>query len=250
MKDDTISEKPTEAIDYEKSLKVTKKQIEPQKEKGIFSGRPKLAIIIDDVSFLHQVKAIKAIPYNVTPSFLPPTKRHPASHKLADDFSFHMVHLPLEALSHNSPEVNTLKVGVGYKEIKKHIVQIKGQFPKAQYYNNHTGSRFTADAKSMDLLFRVIKEEGLTFVDSRTTADTQAGIMAKKYGTKLFSRDVFLDNSYEPLAIREKLKEAVEIAKRVGVAIAICHPHKNTLDVLARAKPILKDVDVVYLKDL
>lgn len=250
LKKEPNGEKPTEVIDYEKSLKVTKKQLPQKKEKGTFTGRPKLSIIIDDVSFAHQVRAIKAIPYAVTPSFLPPTKRHPNSHELANDFSFHMVHLPLEALSHNSPEVNTLKVGLDYKAIKEHIKQIKTQFPKAIYYNNHTGSRFTADEQSMDLLFKVLKEEGLVFVDSRTTADTKAGVMSEKYGTHLYSRDVFLDNSYEPSAIREKLKEAVAIAKRTGEAIAICHPHKNTLSVLAKAKSLLKDVDVVYLKDL
>ena len=244
------SEKSTEALDYEKSVKVTKKKMAPVQKKVIHSGRPKLAIIIDDVSFAHQVRAIKAIPFKVTPSFLPPTKRHADSHTLVDGFSFYMVHLPLEALSHNAPELITLKVGLDYKGMKEHIVRIKKQFPHAIYYNNHTGSRFTANKRAMDLLFRIMKEEGLIFVDSRTTADTKAGEMAIKYGVDLFSRDVFLDNSYDEASIVKQLKLAVDIAKKTGSAIAIGHPHKSTLTVLAQSKSLLKDVDVVYLKEL
>ena len=43
---------------------------------------------------------------------------------------------------------------------------------------------------------------------------------------------------------------AVDIAKRKGYAIAIGHPHTNTLKVLINAKSLFRDVELVYIKEL
>ncbi|MBE0495889.1 MAG: divergent polysaccharide deacetylase family protein, partial [Campylobacterales bacterium] len=244
-------QRPSEVVDYEKSLQKSSKTVVFEKKPPVaFSGRPKLVIIIDDVSFAHHVPKIKEIPFKITPSILPPTARHPDSHTLANEFSVYMVHLPLEALSHNTPEEKTLKVGDTEEAIQAWIRELKTLFPKALYYNNHTGSRFTAHLGSMEKLLRVLKKEKLVFLDSRTTPHAKAPELAKKYGMLIHSRDVFLDNSYEKEAIRTQLKEAVRLAKRNGQAIAIGHPHANTLSVLAGAKEILAEVDVVYVGEL
>lgn len=243
-------QKPTEAEDYLHSIKQTPHKKEEKVQKRDFKGLPKLAIIIDDVSFQAQVDKIKKIPYKVTASFLPPTKKHPFTPKLAKTFPFYMVHLPLEAYHHKYPEARTLKKGESYKSIHRWIKQIKRDFPQAKYYNNHTGSKFTSDISSMDRLYRVFKKEGLIFVDSRTTAQTKAPMMAKKYKMPLLARDVFLDNSYKPQDIKKQLLEAVKVAKLQGFSIAICHPHSTTLKVLRNAKPLLKGVKLVYLNEL
>jgi len=239
----------SEIKDYKSSLKKEKKtSLHVKKEE--YTGKPKLAIILDDVSFAHETKMIKKIPFKVSPSFFPPTKRHPDTVKLSKDFLFKMVHLPMEALSYGRPEPKTILVGDSIAKIRARIKQIKKWFPKVKYYNNHTGSKFTANYQAMDRLMRVMREENLHFVDSRTTAKTKAPQIAKKYKTHLYARDVFLDNSPQKQLIREQLKKAVKIAKRRGYAVAIGHPHKNTLEVLIGAKNLLKDVELVYLKEL
>ncbi len=249
----------SEIKDYINSLKQQQQQQQQQhkpkkplrvEKKIVHLGKPRLAIVIDDVSFASQVKQIKKIPYKVTPSFFPPTKRHPDTIGLSKDFRFAMIHLPLEALSFAKPEPQTLKVGDSKKKIRERIKQIKKWFPTIKYYNNHTGSRFTADLDSMDKLISVFKDENLYFADSRTTANTKVPEVAKKYGMKLYTRDIFIDNSTEKKLIRKQLKKAVKIAKRRGYAIAIGHPHKNTLKVLIDAKDIFKGVELVYLKDI
>jgi len=246
-----VQQRPSEVADYEKSLQKTSKTIVFEKKPpATFTGRPKLAIIIDDVSFAHHVRKIKEIPFKITPSILPPTSRHPDSHTLAKEFPVYMVHLPLEALSHNAPEEKTLKVGDTEEEIHGWVRELKTLFPKALYYNNHTGSRFTAHLGSMEKLISALKKEKLIFLDSRTTPHAKAPDLAKKYDMLIHSRDVFLDNSYEKEAIRAQLKEAVRLAKRNGQAIAIGHPHANTLSVLAAAKDILVEMDVVYVGEL
>ena len=243
----------SEIEDYKNSIK--KEKLKPKKplhvkKKSAYSGKPKLAIVIDDVAFAHQTRLIKKIPFKVTPSFFPPTKRHPDTVSLEKEFKFTMIHLPTEALSYGRPEPQTLRVTDSTKVMQKRILQIKRWFPHIKYYNNHTGSKFTADYEAMKKLINIMRNENLHFVDSRTTAQTKAPKIAKMLGLKLYSRDIFIDNDSDKRLIKKQLKKAVAIAKKRGYAVAIGHPHENTLEVLIGAKSMLKDVDLVYLKDL
>lgn len=240
----------SEIADYKKSLKFSK--VKKKKRKAILSykGLPRLAIIIDDVSFVNQVKMMLKIPYIINPSFFPPTSRHPNTVKLSKKFKFTMVHIPLEALGYPNPEPDTLLVSDSYKTIQNRIKQIKKEFPSVKYYNNHTGSKFTSNLSAMKKLLKIMKNQRIHFIDSRTTADTKAGIVSKELHIRLLSRDVFLDNSIKKSDIITQLKRAVKIAKKTGYAIAIGHPHTNTLDVLIHSKPYLKGVRLVYVNQL
>ena len=240
----------SEIQDYENSLKYNKKEKVVEKKSFKYKGKSKLAIIIDDVSFLKEVKRIKQIPFKVTPSFFPPTKFHPDTINLSNEFKFAMVHLPLEAMGFMHPEPRTLHANDPKNVIKKRIMQIKKEFPKIKYYNNHTGSKFTSNLRAMQDLISIMKNENLHFVDSRTTAQTKAGIVSKNLHVRLLSRDVFLDNIAKPKNIIKQLKKAVQIAKRKGYAIAIGHPHPNTLKTLIGAKKYLKNVKLVYVNEL
>ena len=105
---------------------------------------PRLAIIIDDVSFPWQTRMIKEIPYKVTPAFFPPTKGHPETVRLSHEFPFAMIHLPMESKNYSSPEEDTLNTTDSIEVIEKRIKRIKEWFPHIVYYNNHTGGYFTA----------------------------------------------------------------------------------------------------------
>jgi len=211
---------------------------------------PKLAIIIDDVSFPWQARMMKEIPYKVTPAFFPPTKGHPETIRLSREFPFAMIHLPLEAKYFSRPEEDTLKTTDNYETIEKRIKRIKEWFPHITYYNNHTGGFFTAHYDAMDKLIRAMKVENLIFVDSRTIGNSKAPEITKKYDMFLYSRDVFLDNSLNKVEIRTQLQLAISKAKKNGYAIAIGHPHKNTLEVLRDSKELLQGVDLVYVNEL
>ncbi len=249
-KKELIQNNLSEIHDYQKSLKYHKVRNIPIKKSVEYAGKPKLAIIIDDVSFLNQVRLIEKIPFKVTPSFFPPTKFHPNTVELSNRFRFAMIHLPLEAVGFIHPEPKTLLVGDSKNTILNRIKQIKKEFPKIHYYNNHTGSKFTSNLKAMQILLSIMKREKIHFLDSRTTAETKAGIVSSKLHVKLLSRDVFLDNIAKPKDIINQLKKAVIIAKRQGYAIAIGHPHPNTLKTLIGAKPYLKGVKLVYVDEL
>lgn len=226
-----------------------KSQYNPPKKPIV--DRPKLAIIIDDISTFHQAKKIKSLNLNITPSIFPPSANYPNSARVAREFEFYMIHLPLEAMNYQAQEKNTLKVGDSSDKIESEISKIRSNFPKAIYINNHTGSKFTSDYDSLKKLFIAFKKHNMIFIDSYTTKDSKAKILSSEFGNKYLKRDVFIDNTKDEKAIINKLKEAIKIAQKSGFAIAIGHPYEQTFKALKGFKSELESqVDIIFLRDL
>ena len=262
-----LKPKPTKKSEVEPSNKA-KKQIyseKPQKEsvkKDDFAvvpftpnssvkGRAKLVLIIDDVATFEHASMVKSIGLKITPSIFPATKTHPDTPNIARTFEFYMIHLPMQAKHFDSPEIGTLTVNESFESMLEKIKKIRKDFQRAKYTNNHTGSRFTSDYDAMDKAYRALIEQGFIFVDSKTIAQTAVARAAKKYNQPYISRDIFLDDDPSAAAVRRELIAAVNLAKKRGYAIAIGHPKKNTIAVIKASKNnILKDVEVVYLKDI
>lgn len=212
--------------------------------------KPKLCIIIDDMATREQVKALKATGLKLTPSFFPPDSTHPKTPILAREFEFFMVHLPLSAQHYASEELQTLYASDTYEYILAEIARIKRSFSGLKFINNHTGSLFTSDTQAMRRLFRALQKHELVFVDSVTTSTTKGAFVAKEFNQKPIKRDIFLDNDNKTPAIKDKIKEAVQIAHKNGFAIAIAHPKKNTFKALTQSKDLLQSVELVYLDEL
>ena len=214
-------------------------------------GRAKLVLIIDDVATFEHASMIKSLGLKITPSIFPATKTHPDTPSIARSFEFYMIHLPMQAKHFDSPEIGTLTINESFESMLEKIKKIRKDFPRAKYTNNHTGSRFTSDYDAMDKAYRALIEQGFIFVDSKTIAQTAVARAAKKYNQPYISRDIFLDDDPSAAAVRRELVAAVNLAKKRGYAIAIGHPKKNTIAVIKASKNnILKDVEVVYLKDI
>ncbi|MEA3373120.1 MAG: divergent polysaccharide deacetylase family protein [Campylobacterota bacterium] len=222
----------------------------PKRPSKLTTELPKLAIIIDDVSFSRDVKLIKALNIPMTMSFLPPSKNHPDSAKLAAKEPFYMVHLPLEAKNFSASEPSTLYVAASQREILQRIREIKQQFPHVKYINNHTGSTFTSNEIAMNRLIFALRKENIGFIDSRTTAATKVPLVMKNFGMPYVARDVFLDHDPEVKEIKRQIKRAVAIANKHGSAIAIGHPHKKTLQAIAESKDVLSRVKLVRVDEL
>jgi len=231
-------------------IKLTKPPKRVQRKAKLIVSKPKLAIIIDDVSIKSHVQAIKNIGIPLTMSFLPPSSFRPNSAKLASKEKFYMVHLPMEANRFNGEEPFTLRVKDSQQKILKRIKQLKKLFPKVKYINNHTGSKFTSSEIAMNRLIYALNSQHINFIDSRTTSKTKAQKVMKNFGLKYVARDVFLDHKVEKAYVISQIKKAVNIAKAHGTAIAIGHPHLNTLLALRESKKLFKDVDLVYINKL
>ena len=210
----------------------------------------RLAIIIDDMANISQVRALQALKLKLIPSFFPPDKNHIDTPKLALKFDFYMVHLPLAAMNYTKPELDTLNPSDSEKRIFKKIQQVKKDFKDLKFINNHTGSLFTSDEKAMKKLYKAFEKEELIFVDSKTIASSKAPKVAKALGQIYIQRDVFLDNRDDVAYIKNQLIEAVRLAKQKGFAIAIGLPRKNTFKSLEQSKDLLKSVELVYLSEI
>lgn len=210
----------------------------------------KLVIIIDDVSYAHDVKSLQSIGIPLMMSFLPPSNRHPESAKLAQGYKNTMVHLPLEAVDFSDEEAVTLRVTDTEETIAKRISTLKQLYPSVRYMNNHTGSKFTADTEAMERLLRVMKKEGLIFVDSRTTGKTKVPEVSRKLGVRYVGRDVFLDHKDGVNNVKKQIQEAVAVAKRHGSAIAIGHPRPDTIKALRESKALLGEVQLVGIEQI
>jgi polysaccharide deacetylase 2 family uncharacterized protein YibQ len=104
----------------------------------------------------------------------------------------------------------------------------------------------------MAALMPMLREQGLFFVDSRTTAQTVAYDTAERMGVRAAYRNVFLDDTPTQEAVLKQLTLAGRKAEREGWAIAIGHPHPATLAALEEKVPQLeKDgIRLVFASDL
>ncbi|HSW12504.1 MAG TPA: divergent polysaccharide deacetylase family protein [Solimonas sp.] len=113
--------------------------------------------------------------------------------------------------------------------------------PQAVGVNNHQGSRLTSAAEPMRWLMRALRQHGgLYFVDSRTSAATQAEAEAWQQDLPTTRRQVFLDNSRGAAAVRKEWQRLLQLARRNGSALAIGHPYPETLALLQAEIPRLQ----------
>lgn len=226
-------------------------QINKDKQKIINNtGKPKIAIIIDDVASKTQLDEILNIDLKLTPSIFPISSKNKKMIAAVNKLDFFMVHLPLEAKQYRDG-LDTIKISDSKIRIENKIKDIKDVFPNVKYINNHTGSKFTEDKKSMEILLEILNKYNIDFLDSRTTPNSALGKISKNINKEFLYRDIFVDNNLSQSSLNAQLKNGVKLAESKGYAILIAHPHKETLEAIKNAKNnILKSVDIVYINEL
>jgi polysaccharide deacetylase 2 family uncharacterized protein YibQ len=118
--------------------------------------------------------------------------------------------------------------------------------------NNHMGSAATVRDSLMAPVLDDIKKAGLFFVDSRTNPDTRAFRLAKRMGLDTQINDIFLDSIESVEHVQQKMWQLADLAAARGRAIAIGHPHHNTLQVIREIGPQLQQrgFDFVPVEEL
>ena len=112
------------------------------------------------------------------------------------------------------------------------------------------GSAATENEQLMKVVLRAIKRKGLIFVDSRTSLSSCAYEVAEKERLVSGYNEGFLDSVGDAEKIEKKLGELIEIAKNKGKIILIAHPKKDTIKVLKKNLPSLKEkIEFVTIKD-
>src|SRR5579862_6870612 len=220
----------------------------PATRDGVKPG-PKLAIILDDMGYDRAAAdAAFALQFPITLSVIP---HLPLSAEVAEEAYRRgdqvLLHLPMEAEAGEKAEPIELRVGMKADQVERDLDGMLETVPHAAGVNNHQGSRATADATLMAELMPALRRRGLFFIDSRTTAATVAHDIAEKAGVPSASRKVFLDDMPKRDAILAQLDLAARDAARDGFAIAIGHPHPETIAALAEAAPRLEARGVQFV---
>ena len=223
-------------------------------------GAAELAIILDDLGHDRSAAdSLLALPFPLTISVLP---HLPFSADVAEEAYRRgdqiMLHLPMESQSEGEgsegaiPEPIELREGMNQQQVASALDAMLETVPHAAGVNNHQGSRATADPALMQALMPALRERGLFFIDSRTTAATVAYDAAESAGVRSASRKVFLDDTATREAVLAQLDLAARDALRDGSAIAIGHPHPATIVALAEGVPGLesKGIRLVFVSDL
>ena len=204
-------------------------------------GPGTVAIIVDDMgSSMQEVRALMAIKVPLTFSLIPGLARvrDVAEAARAQGYPV-MIHIPMEpqGYPHQRLEANGLLVAQSNEEIARRMNDYIRLLPQAVGANNHMGSRFTEDRDKMKVVLNQLKAHSLFFVDSRTSPRSVGMELAHGMALDAAGRNVFLDNVQEVGAIRSQLEQVAALARKRGSAIAICHPHKATIQALSAALP-------------
>ncbi|WP_337995622.1 divergent polysaccharide deacetylase family protein [Oleispirillum naphthae] len=199
------------------------------------AGKPMIAIVIDDMGVDARRSAqVIALSPRLTTSFLTYARNLPAQAAAAHAAGHELLlHMPMEPSgSGYDPGPDVLLTAMPPETIRERLRQSLASFSGYVGINNHMGSKFTADAAAMRVVMEELRADGLLFLDSLTSGKSVGGKTARAEGVPALVRDVFLDDSPDPAAIRAQLRRVEEHARKTGRTIAIGHPRDTTIAAL------------------
>ena len=202
---------------------------------------PLVAIIVDDLGAdLAMMQDFLDLQLNLTAAVLPNVPHARAVAVLAHaDGREVLLHIPMEPRDYPAvdPGEKALMVDLTSEEVQSRLRSYLQTVPWVVGANNHMGSRFTESREGMKEVLQILKDQGLFFVDSRTTANSVAIAEANGMEIAHAERDLFLDNDINEEDIRRQIRKLIKIAKVQGSAIGICHPHSETVAALKKEAP-------------
>ncbi|MFW5969244.1 MAG: divergent polysaccharide deacetylase family protein [Halofilum sp. (in: g-proteobacteria)] len=218
---------------------------------GQAAAAPTVALIIDDLGHNREsARRALSLPPPFAVAILPHAPRTDSIARAAGRAGTDiLVHLPMEA-ERGPAAPHALLSSMGHETLRARLRRAIDSVPGAVGVNNHQGSGLTARGSVMDIVMRELAERSppLLFIDSRTTAASQAETAAREAGVAVARRHVFIDHRRDTEAIARATEAWFERARRTGCALAIAHPRAATMRVLERKLPRAEKVERVDLK--
>lgn len=222
----------------------------PSSPTGPPSGRPKIAIVLDDWGYSRRlVPEVLKLNRPVTLAILP----HQAySTTIAKDVQGSrcevILHMPMEPKdAHSAREPQVLTSGMSAEAVRHMLDAALATVPYAKGLSNHQGSKATEDPALMRLVMQDLRRRQLFFLDSFTASRPACEPAAREAGIPFAQRAVFLDNQETPDYIRRQLQELVAAARHTGAAVGIGHDKRVTLEVLQQAMPEMEQEGVEFV---
>lgn len=213
-----------------------------------------ISLIIDDMGYRYQSgKRAINLPANITYAFLPYA---PHARKLANLANKKqkeiMLHIPMEATSGKKLGPGGLTAAMPRAVFELELQHNLLAIPYIKGVNNHMGSLLTQQSEPMTWLMEMLATREMYFVDSRTSGKSQALKVARQYGLRSETRDVFVDHDLSEKAIKQQLALAISVARRNGSAVIIAHPFPETIRALEQWLPEAKaqGLEFVYMSEL
>lgn len=213
----------------------------------------RIAIVIDDIGYRDTDKHALLLPGAITYSILPHT---PYGKKLAIAANANhrevLLHIPMEAENGKKLGPGALTSTMNKTEIYASLNESLAEVPFAIGINNHMGSHLTQLVEPMLWTMGFLKQHHLLFLDSRTSPNSQASNIAQKLGVPVNGRHIFLDNQLTENYISKQFQSLIEHAQTQDYAIAIAHPHPETIQALLHLIPTLQqnNIELVPLSAL
>jgi len=109
-----------------------------------------------------------------------------------------IVHMPMEPKSGKSSWLGpgAITTDLSNEEIRERTLQAIKNIPHAVGMNNHMGSKITEDKRVMSIILQVCKEQGLYYLDSKTSGNSKAKEIAELVGVPILENNYFLDDQY------------------------------------------------------
>ncbi len=218
---------------------------------------PRISIIIDDIGYrwVDDRRAL-GLPGPIAYSIMPHSPHAKLMSRLAAEGGKDvLLHLPMEATDEKKNRFlgpGALMTGMSRQQFINTLIDDLASFPNIIGVNNHMGSLLTRHSVHMEWLMKSLRTRDVFYVDSLTSHRSVATHVARKHRVPFLSRDVFLDNRRDEQAINAQFNKLLRIARERGRAVAIGHPHPETISVLARRLSSLRreGVLLVSLKTL
>lgn len=206
-----------------------------------------LVFIIDDGGYdVTNLKQYTALPFPVAVAVLPKLA-HTAdcARAVRNSGQELMLHQPMQAQNLSIypgegailPDMTLSEV---YSQVAQNIAEL-GSGVKG--LNNHEGSLITCDVLKIGAVLDAVNDAGMYFVDSRTTAQTQAPQAALERDMKILHRDVFIDDIISRDEMLAQIYRGIGIANKNGTVVMIGHVDKSV-----RILPALLQDLYPYLK--
>jgi len=199
------------------------------------SDRPWIAVVIDDVG-LDKKRTERAISLRgpIAMSFLAYASDLPRETAEARRNGHELiVHVPVEPTGQIQDLAQAGSgAGAGRAELLRRLRWDLSRFDGYVGIDNHMGNRLTGDPEGTSAVIEELRTRGLLFLDDRAVGGGTSFAIARRLGVPTAESDVFLDDEINATAIDARLADVEAVAHRNGTAVAIAHPHDQTLDAL------------------
>ncbi|WDE04995.1 divergent polysaccharide deacetylase family protein [Thalassomonas viridans] len=205
----------------------------------------RIAIVIDDIGYRQTDSLALDLPGDITYSILPQT---PYGKTLALQAYRQnkeiLLHIPMESENGKRLGPGALTRKMSEEKIRASLKRSFEEIPFAIGINNHMGSLLTQLYRPMSWIMAFLKERDLLFLDSLTTEYSRGREIARDFDVPALNRHVFLDNQLSDDYIASQFQELIMRAKTYQSAIAIAHPHPETITALTNLLPTLAEHNI------